>query len=153
VGPSGVIRLLVIETEDAFRSKVSERLRQENYKVYEACQEIEAGRIIEHKDIDVALLGLRGLRQRGLSFLKGLKKVHPQVEIILIAPPGEIALSIEGMKLGAFDDILTPFDMETLLDRINAAYRQKASRESHEGAESAGGGMETAGEPPYGNEK
>jgi DNA-binding NtrC family response regulator len=123
------VRLLVIETDDLFRSNVAERLRLESYKVYEACQEIEARKVIERKNIDVVLLGLRGLRQRGLTFLKGIKKFRPLIEVILIIPSEEISLSIEGMKLGAFDDILMPFDMETLLDRIQAAYRQKKERE------------------------
>jgi len=122
-------KLLIIESDDPFRRNISERLRQENYRVFEACQEIEANRIMQRKDIDVVLLGLRGLKHRGLSMLKAIKEARPLVEVILLIPSEELSLSIEGMKLGAFDDLMVPFDLETLLERIQAACRHKAERE------------------------
>jgi DNA-binding NtrC family response regulator len=121
-------KLLIIESDDPFRRKISVRLRQENYRVFEACQEIEAHRIMQRKDIDVILLGLRGLKQRGLSLLKAIKEERPSIEVILLIPSEELSLSIEGMKLGAFDDLMVPFDLETLLERIQAACLHKAEK-------------------------
>lgn len=126
--PMGV-KLLIIESDDPFRRNISERLRQESYRVYEACHESEMNRIIQRKDIDVVLLGLRGLKHRGLSLLKAIKEARPLVEVILLIPSEEVSLSIEGMKLGAFDDLMLPFNLETLLERIQAARRRKQERE------------------------
>ena len=50
-------------------------------------------------------------------------------------PAGHLSLSIEGMRLGAFDDLLMPFDIETLLSRIKAAdqhrQNQKKTKKAH----------------------
>lgn len=123
------VKLLIIESDSSFRRNVSERLRQESYRVYEACQEDEANRIIQRKEIDVVLLGLRGLKQRGLALLKAIKEARPLIEVILLIPSEEVSLSIKGMKLGAFDDLMVPFDVETLLERIQAACQRKLERE------------------------
>jgi DNA-binding NtrC family response regulator len=119
------LKLLIVETEDAFRRNMSDRLRLRKCSVLEANDEASAKRIVQRKDIDVVLLGLEGFGYRGLSLLKAIKEIRPLAEVILINPLEELALSIEGMKLGAFDDLWVPFEMETLLERIHQAYRRK----------------------------
>jgi DNA-binding response OmpR family regulator len=127
VGP----KILVIETDEAFRRHISERLRLERYKVYEACQETEARNVFLKRDFDVVLLGLKGNKKLSLALLKTIKEMRPLVEVILLSSSENHSLSasIEGMKLGAFDELLVPFDVETLLLRIREACRRKSQRE------------------------
>lgn len=124
-------KILVIETDESFRRHISERLRLERHKVYEACQETEARNIFLKRDFDVVLLGLKGNKKLGLALLKTIKEKRPLVEVILLSSSEDHSLSasIEGMKLGAFDEILVPFDLETLLGRIHEACRRKWQRE------------------------
>ncbi|NLJ29765.1 response regulator [Desulforhabdus amnigena] len=121
------VRLLIIEADDLFRRNISERLRLENYEIFEANGETEAKNIIRRTDVDVVLLGLASIKKRGLALLKEIKELRPLTEVILMTPSEglSLTLSIEGMKLGAFDDLLVPFDMETLLERVEEAFRQK----------------------------
>ncbi len=131
---AGVVgaKVLVVETDESFRKLISERLRLERYKVYEACQESEARNMVLRKDFDVVLLGFTGDRQLALALLRTIKESRPTVEVILLSSSEghSLAASIEGMKLGAFDEILVPFDVETLLRRIQEACRRKWQRES-----------------------
>ena len=130
--PDSKTRLLIVEMDDAFRRHLAERLRIENFKVYEACQETEARQILQRKIIDVVLLGMREFKQGGLMLLKAIKEMKPLTEVILMTPaegPSLVA-SIQAMKLGAFDDLHIPFDMKNLIERIKAARQRKAEREN-----------------------
>lgn len=130
--PDSKTRLLIVEMDDAFRRHLAERLRSENFKVYEACQDHEARQILERKTIDVVLLGMREFKQGGLMLLKAVKVMKPLTEVILMTPAEDPSLfaSIQAMKLGAFDDLHIPFDMKKLIERITAARQRKHEREN-----------------------
>ena len=119
------VKLLIIETDDLFRKHIAERLRLESCKVFEACEEAEAMKVFQRKDLDVVLLGLKGFKKKGLTLLKTIRELRPTTEVILMIPPEDFTLSLEGMKLGVFDDLLIPFDLETLLERIGAACQKR----------------------------
>jgi DNA-binding NtrC family response regulator len=136
---SSGIRILVIETDEAYRRHLTERIRLEGYAVYEACREAEAQHLIEKKNIDVVLLSFAGDKQRGLTLLRTIRRLHPCLEVILLtfADDHSLAASIEGMKLGAFDELLVPFNINTLLGQIQEAWQRKneceeAGRKSNE---------------------
>lgn len=126
------IRVLVIETDEVYRRHLAERIRLEGYKVYEACREAEAQGVIDKKNIDVVLLGFAGDKQRGLALLRSIKQLHPCLEVILLtfADDHSLAASIEGMKLGAFDELLVPFNIDTLLRRVQEACQRKSNCEA-----------------------
>jgi DNA-binding NtrC family response regulator len=119
----------MVEIEEVFRWHLAERLRLRNYNVLEAVDAESAKQQIKKRDIDVVLLGLEGSGQRGLSLLRVIKAMRPLSEVILINQSDELALSMEGMKLGAFDDLWVPFDLETLLERIDEACRRKREKQ------------------------
>jgi DNA-binding NtrC family response regulator len=121
-----------VETDESFRRLISDRLRLEGYEVHEACRESEAHRMLLRKDLDVVLLGFTGDKQPALGLLRAIKETQPLVEVILLRSSEDhsLAASIQGMKLGAFDELLIPLDMETLVRRIQEACRRKGQRES-----------------------
>jgi DNA-binding NtrC family response regulator len=125
------VEILIVEADEAFRRNLSERLRREGAVVFEAGNEPEARDIAQRHNIDVVLLGGKGIRQSGLPLLRFVKETRPMIEVILLslAEHHSLYVSIEAMKLGAFDDILIPCDIGTLLDRIQAASRHKKEKE------------------------
>lgn len=125
------VQVLIVEVDEAFRRKISERLQFEGAVIFEAGNEGEARSIAQDCSIDVVLLGGRGVNQGGLPLLRFLKETCPFTEVILMTSSQDHSLyvSIEAMKLGAFDDLLMPFDIKTLLDRIHAASRKKREKE------------------------
>lgn len=138
--PDTKTKLLIVEMDGAFRRHLAERLRNENFKVYEACQENEARRIVQRKIIDVVLLGMREFKQGGLMLLKAVKEIKPLIEVILMTPAESASLfaSIQAMKMGAFDDFHIPFDMKKLIERIIAAKQRKTERENNMKSERSG---------------
>jgi DNA-binding NtrC family response regulator len=121
------VQVLIIEADDDFRRKISKRLHLEGTMVFEACDESEAIQIILNRNIDVVLLGGKVVGQSRLQYLKFIKATTPSTEVILITPLSDHSLftSIEAMKLGAFDELPMPLDIEILLNRIHAARKQK----------------------------
>ena len=68
----------------------------------------------------------------GLFWLSEIKKRTPKTEVVLFTAYADIQLAVEGMKRGAFDFIVKPWDNEKLTDTLKAAYnrRNKESKES-----------------------
>ncbi len=124
------INLLLIETDYLYRINLSNRLAQGDFRIFSANQPKEIKRLIKKKKIDVALLDLSGLKLEGLKILSLIKKLNPLTEVITLNGSGNMSLSIDGMKRGAFDDLLIPFDINTLTERIKTAYAQKSQREA-----------------------
>jgi DNA-binding NtrC family response regulator len=123
------IHLLIIETDDEIRENLVQRLSLDQYLVLGVDHPKKVDEIIKKKKIDVVLLGLVGLREEGLSVLKLIKRVRPLTEIIMISDSAKIPLSMQGMKLGAFEDFYMPFELSALIQTIQAAYLKKAENE------------------------
>ena len=120
------VNLLIVESDYFFRKNLARRLPDEKkWRILFAGHLIEAVKIVKRENIDVVLLGLKDLKKEGLTILKEVKNIRPLTEIITINSSDQIALSIEGMKLGAFDDFIVPFDLESLVRRIQEAHQKK----------------------------
>lgn len=63
----------------------------------------------------------------GLYWLSEIKKLSPGTEVVLFTAYADIALAVEGMKKGAFDFIVKPWDNEKLIEVLNAAYKHKSA--------------------------
>ena len=122
-------KVLIIEQDELLRHNLSVRLDLERYRVYERDRLDDVEEILRKERIDVALVGLEGLGEKGLSFVKAVKRIRPLTEVILLNSADKLHLSIAGMKIGAFDDILMPFDLEALLERIRKALDKKRKNE------------------------
>jgi DNA-binding NtrC family response regulator len=124
------VNLLIVESDNFFSKNLARRLPDENkWRILFAEHRIEALKIVKRKNVDVVLLGLKDLKKEGLMILKELKNIRPLTEVITINRSDQITLSIEGMKLGAFDDFIVPFDLESLVRRIREAHQKKKENE------------------------
>ena len=128
VSPMG-INLLVIESDRSFRRSLCRRLSGVPIQVFESDGNAGLKKTIKQHKIDVVLLSLGGLKEEGLALLRQIKRFNPPTEVILLNGGAQVSLSIEGMKLGAFDDFFVPFDVKKLIDRIKDAYGRKTRKE------------------------
>jgi len=123
------VNLLIIETDSFLDEHLSGRLGSKDYRIFKSRQPTETKRILKRKDIDVVLLDFNGLKREGLALLEMIKKMRPAVQVIIINSAEQLSLSIEGMKLGAFDDLFIPFNLDVLIARIKEAFEQKKKAE------------------------
>ena len=111
--------ILIVEDERAQREALAGYLRKTGYRVTTAASGTEA---LEGNSVpDVVLLDLRLPDIHGLDLLKKLREKHPDAEIIVITAYGTVRTAVEAMKLGAFDYLTKPVDLDELLLIIGRA--------------------------------
>lgn len=119
-------KLLIIESDNYFRIHLIQRLSGVNkWHILFADNRFEAVTTVREKNIDVVLLSLKDFKREGLIILAEIKDICPPIEVITISGGDQITLSIEGMKLGVFDDFIVPFEFETLARRMQEALSEK----------------------------
>jgi DNA-binding NtrC family response regulator len=125
-------KILVVDDEPAMRRSLAIMLRREGYTVGEAP---DGGLAVEHVDRDTVDLVIADLRMNGVSgldVLRHVKQAHPDVEVILMTAYGTIEAAVDAMRLGAYDFVTKPFEMEQVLLRVrNALERRRLKSEVH----------------------
>lgn len=115
------MHLLVAETDTLFCDNLARHLRQRGLFVQIATNMSSLAEILHDQAFEVALVGFVGAQSNALGMLEVIRAVHPNTRVILMTPPDCIRYSIEGMQLGAFDDIQVPFDIDLLYEKIMKA--------------------------------
>jgi len=118
-------KILIFEREVFRHSGLTSWLLRKGCRVWETALPSEAADILQAENIDVVLLDVREIKEEGLTLLRNIKTLSPLTEVILLTAPGQIALSIQGMKLGAFDDLLVPVDIDVLTAKLDEAAGRK----------------------------
>jgi len=122
------IRLLLVDDEESYVSILKKRLSRRNIDVTSALSGLEAIRTLRNKDFDVAILDLKMEDMDGIEVLRIFKMIYPSMEVIILTGHGSEKAAREGMKLGAFDYLTKPCELEDLLIKIKEAYSKKYSR-------------------------
>jgi len=123
-------RLLLVDDEDAFASAMEKRLTHRNMKVSVTLSGEEAlSALDQDPDIDVVLLDIKMPGMDGIAALREMKRNHPLVEVIMLTGHATVESAIDGMKLGAFDYLMKPGDIETLVKKVQEAKEKKRDQE------------------------
>jgi DNA-binding NtrC family response regulator len=123
------IRVLIVDDEEDFRITLANRLKKRKFAVLEAEDGLRALEIIRTYPVDVAIVDIKMPGLDGLETLKRIKEINPLVEVIMLTGHASVESGIEGMKLGAFDYLMKPCDINDLVLKIEDAYQQKLVRE------------------------
>lgn len=110
--------ILIVEDEETQRSLLAGLLRKEGYTVEEAGNGTTALELLRTKTIDLALLDFKLPDMDGLTILKGLKEINPEVEVIMITAFGSIENAVNALKTGASEYLTKPIDLDDLLFKI-----------------------------------
>ncbi|MFH2012430.1 MAG: response regulator [Pseudomonadota bacterium] len=123
------IRLLLVDDEEDFRTTLASRLRKRNIDVTDVGSGNEAIELTEKGSFDVAVVDIKMPGMDGIETLRQLKKIDPLVEVILLTGHGSIEAGIDGMRLGAYDYLMKPYNVKDLLQKIEDAYLRKQLEE------------------------
>jgi DNA-binding NtrC family response regulator len=116
-------RVLLVDDEEEFVSALSERLMLRGIEVDTALNGEEALAIMVEKEFEVVILDVMMPGLSGLEVLKQIKTTHPNTQVILLTGHGATREGIEGMRLGAFDYLIKPVDIEEMLEKMKEAAR------------------------------
>jgi DNA-binding NtrC family response regulator len=122
--------VLLIGEESRFMGTLSERICSKGVAVSLAQTASEALTILQRDDIDVVVINVNDLGASGIRIMDSLKETETLAEFITLTSPSSIHWSIEGMKRGAFADLLIPFDLEDLLAKLREAGARKKSKKA-----------------------
>lgn len=124
------IKVLVVDDEENFVELLAERLEARGFQVRTALNGSDAVSIIAAEDVDVVLLDVMMPGKDGITTLKEIKSVKPLTEVIMLTGHGTVETGIAGMKLGAYDYLLKPTEIERLQQKLNEAHKRKEDQEN-----------------------
>lgn len=122
-----ISRILIIEDEATIRRVLTKILSEENqnYHVFEAQDGLMGAEMIKNEDFDLVLCDIKMPKMDGVEVLESLKKVKPEIPFIMISGHGDLETAIQTMRLGAFDYISKPPDLNRLLNTVRNALDKK----------------------------
>lgn len=120
-------KILVIEDEAAIRRVLVKILSEENeaYKVDEAEDGLLGIEKIRNEDFDLILCDIKMPKMDGVEVLEAVKKIKPEIPIVMISGHGDLDTAVNTMRLGAFDYISKPPDLNRLLNTVRNALDRK----------------------------
>ncbi|MFH6934582.1 sigma-54 dependent transcriptional regulator [Flavobacterium sp. YO12] len=120
-------KILIIEDEAAIRRVLVKILSEENdsYKVDEAEDGAAGLEKIKNNDYDLVLCDIKMPKMDGVEVLEEAKKIKPEIPMVMISGHGDMETAIHTMRLGAFDYISKPPDLNRLLNTVRNALDKK----------------------------
>ncbi|MBM3300251.1 MAG: response regulator [Deltaproteobacteria bacterium] len=123
-------KVMLVDDEQPFVEAMSRRLAKRDLKVCTAFGGTEAlEKLRQEPDVDVVILDVKMPGMDGVETLREIKKGFPLVEVIMLTGHATVESAIEGMKLGAYDYLMKPCDMDQLMTKIAEATARKAEHE------------------------
>lgn len=121
--------ILVIDDQEDILFSVKMLLKKHFENIHTLNNPKNVIQLLANNTIDVVLLDMNyriGFEdgKEGLYFLKEIKKLAPKTVVILMTAFGKVETAVEGLKSGAFDYILKPWDNDKLLDTIKKAVEE-----------------------------
>ncbi|WP_299012397.1 sigma-54 dependent transcriptional regulator [uncultured Polaribacter sp.] len=120
-------KILIIEDEAAIRRVLVKIISEENeaYKVEEAEDGLLGIEKIKNNDYDLVLCDIKMPKMDGVEVLEKAKKIKPEVPMVMISGHGDLDTAVNTMRLGAFDYISKPPDLNRLLNTVRNALQNK----------------------------
>lgn len=114
-------KVLIIDDEEKLRSLLGRIIALEGFTVIQAGTIKAAMKLLEKEKADVVLCDVKLPDGNGVDFVKQVKPLYPQLEIILLTAYGNIGDGVQAMKNGAFDYITKGDDNDKIIPLLNRA--------------------------------
>lgn len=120
-------KILIIEDEASIRRVLTKILSEESntYEVEEAEDGLQGLEKIKNNDYGLVLCDIKMPKMDGVELLEAVKKIKPEVPMVMISGHGDMETAIQAMRLGAFDYISKPPDLNRLLNTVRNALDKK----------------------------
>ena len=119
------IGVLLIDDEIAYVNVLSNRLSKRGFDVGKANSGSEAFQILRQRSFDVAVLDLKMADMDGIEVLKILKKMAPEIVVIMLSGHGSAKATHDAIRHGAYDYLTKPYELDELIKKIVDAYENR----------------------------
>lgn len=122
--------VMLVDDEVPFVDALTKRLSKRDLNVVTAYNGNEAlEKLKTDSAVDVVILDVKMPGMDGVETLREIKRAHPLVEVIMLTGHATVETAIEGMKLGAFDYLMKPCEIEKLMSKVREAKNKKSQHE------------------------
>ena len=123
-------KILIIEDEESIRRVLKKVLIEEDntYNIIESFDGVQAIEIVKKNKVDLILCDIKMPKKDGIEVLKFLIKDFKEIPVIMISGHVDLETAVESMRLGAFDYISKPPDLNRLLNSVRGALKNKLFR-------------------------
>jgi len=119
------IGVLLIDDEIAYVNVLTNRLSKRGFDVGKANSGSDAFQILRQRSFDVAVLDLKMADMDGIEVLKILKKMAPEMVVIMLTGHGSAKAAHDGIRHGAYDYLTKPCEFDELIQKIMDAYENR----------------------------
>ena len=138
--------VLIVDDDDSLRTSFEKLLLSEGYNALIAANGMEGIELVKQSRPDLAIIDMKMPGMGGLALFQRLKEEHALMPVIVMTAFGTTETAIEAMKMGAFDYVLKPFDITSLLQNIAEAVQAGRLMKSTVTMGGTGEGEEESGE-------
>ena len=125
-----IAKILFVDDEKPFVETMMKRLKKRDVDVTPAYDGQEAlERLGQDSTIEVVIMDIKMPVMDGMEALRAIKGEYPLVEVIMLTGHATVETGIDGMKMGAFDYLMKPCDMEQLITKVEGAAKHKRQHE------------------------
>lgn len=122
------IHLLMVDDEEKFLKRITQRLKLKFFEITSATNGVNAIEAAQKGRFDVAVIDLQMPGIDGVQVLEILKKNHKYLEVIILSGHATIQSAIDCTKLGAFKILEKPCEFDKLVDAIKEAYEKRLKK-------------------------
>jgi len=115
--------ILILDDEFRLRQELTEFLTDEGYECFEAETPSQALNIVQNNRIDIALVDVNLPEKDGIAFLKEIKDIDEDIEVLMITGQGDMELAIKSMRYGASDFFNKPIQPDEVIQAIERCKR------------------------------
>jgi DNA-binding NtrC family response regulator len=125
-------KVLIVDDEERFRNTLSRLLGMHHIESKAVGSAMDALSELGAASYDVVLLDVRMPGMSGVEALAEIKKINRNVEVIILTGHASVDVAVEIMRLGGYEYLLKPCDMDELMAKIDSAYEHKLDREKRQ---------------------
>ncbi|MBW2569108.1 MAG: response regulator [Deltaproteobacteria bacterium] len=122
-------KVLLVDDEEIMIKYLSRLLIKRGFDITTAMNGNEALEKIKKQDFIVVLLDVLMPGLDGIDTLREIKKIRPLTEVIMLTGHASVQVAMQGMKLGAFDYLMKPFDQDKLVAKLEMACEKRIFNE------------------------
>jgi DNA-binding response OmpR family regulator len=119
------MKVLLVDDEEEFVKALAERLKMRDLRSDTVLDGEEALSYVEDQEPDVMVLDLKMPGIDGMEVLRQVRKAYPKIQVIILTGHGTEKHEEEAKRLGAFDYLEKPVNLDVLVKKMKAAYRRK----------------------------
>ncbi|MCK5837304.1 MAG: response regulator [Desulfobacula sp.] len=125
------INVLLVDDEKGYLNVLSNRLSRRSIIATKAFSGTQAIQILRKKDFHVVVLDLKMEDMDGIEVLKVIKRMVPELPVIILTGHGSQTAAKEGVAFGAFDYLTKPCELVELMDKIHEAHAHQQKLYPH----------------------